>query len=87
MTAQETKVLQAGVKVFKVLAWISLAVQGVMGFVLIISGGEAVPIGGVDVPARIVGLLNVVAAVVYFFMFLLIGAVVRLLLEVHARGQ
>ena len=44
-------------------------------------------LGGLDVPARVVGLLNVIAAVVYFFMFLLMSAVIRLLLDLHAKGN
>ena len=87
MTAKETGVLRLGVTVFKVLAWIALAVQGLMGLVLLISGGEPVLLGGLDVPARVVGLLNVIAAVVYFFMFLLMSAVIRLLLDLHAKGN
>ena len=87
MTAKETGVLRLGVTVFKVLAWIALAVQGLMGLVLLVTGGEPVLLGGLDVPARVVGLLNVIAAVVYFFMFLLMSAVIRLLLDLHAKGN
>ena len=87
MTAKETGVLRLGVTVFKVLAWIALGVQGLMGLVLLVTGGEPVLLGGLDVPARVVGLLNVVAAVVYFFMFLLMSAVIRLLLDLHAKGN
>ncbi len=86
MTAKETSVLRLGVTVFRVLAWIALAVQGLMGLVLLVTGGDPVLLGGLDVPARVVGLLNVVAAVVYFFMFLLMSAVIRLLLDLHAKG-
>ncbi len=85
MTAKESSVLRFGVTLFKILAWIALVVQGLAGIALVVTGGEPVLIGGLDVPARVVGLLNLVAAVVYFFMFLLMSAVIRLLLELHAQ--
>ena len=81
----DEKFLRFSIKLFKVLAWVALIVQVVMGFILVVTGGEAVPIGGLDVPARVIGLLNLVAAVVYFFMFMLISAVIRLLVELHAQ--
>ena len=78
------KLLRTGTTVFKVLAWIALAAQAAIGLVLLIGGGEPVLIGNVDVPARVVGILNCLAAVIYFFMFMLVSAVLRLLLDVHA---
>ena len=77
--------LRVGVKVFQVLAWISLLLQVVVGLILLVTGGEAVPIAGVNIPARVVGVLNCVAGVIYFFMLFLIANVIRLLLEI--RGQ
>lgn len=76
-----------GVKVFKVLAWVSLAVQALLGIVLLVTGGMAVPVGGVDVPARVVGLLNCVAAVIYFFMLSLVSNVLQLLLDLSGQGK
>ncbi len=86
MTVRETKVLRLGGGGVKVLAWVSLVIQGIVGIMLLVTGGEPVLIGGLDIPARGVGLLNLLAAVVYFFMFLLLSAVMRLLLELHARS-
>ena len=83
MVQQPGNLVRIGSKVFKVLAWVALGLQSVMGMVLLVVGGQAVPIGGVDVPARAVGALNLVAAVVYWFMFLLASSVLRLLLDVH----
>ncbi len=79
------KLLHVGATVFKVLAWVALVLQVVMGLILLVGGGDPVLIGGLEVPARVVGILNCISAVVYFFMFLLMSAVIRLLLELHAR--
>ena len=82
-SATEYKFLNIGATVFKVLAWVALVLQIVMGLVLLVGGGPAVLIGGVDVPARVVGILNCVAAAVYFFLFTLASNVIRLLLDLH----
>ena len=79
------RMVRIGVSVFKVLAWLSLLIQGALGIVLLVTGGAPVPIGGVDVPARLVGVLNGVAAGIYFFMLLLLANVLKLLLEVRGR--
>ena len=81
----EYRIVRIGVIVFKVLAWLSLLIQGALGIVLLVTGGPPVPIGGVDVPARLVGVLNCVAAGIYFFLLLLIANVLKLLLEVRGR--
>jgi len=77
--------LGASVVIFKVLAWLSLIIQVGVGLVVLVVGGQPVPIGGVDVPARLVGILNCVAGLVYFFMLLLVSKVIRLLLDIHDR--
>ena len=78
--------LELGIVIFKVLAWVSLVVQVVVGIIVLVVGGEPVPIGGVDVPARLVGLLNCVAGAMYFFVLLLVARVIRVLLEIHKKG-
>ena len=83
--AQPYKFLRASVTVFKVLAWVTLAVQVVTGLILIVTGGDPVLISGLEVPARLVGVLNFVAAGVYFFSLWLMSALVRLLLDVRDR--
>ncbi len=75
--------LKKSATVFKVLAWISLVLQVVVGLILLIGGGQSVPIGGVDVPARVVGILNCVAGAIYFFLWLFLSHIVRLLLDIH----
>lgn len=77
--------LGLGVKVFQVLAWVSLVIQALLGLVLLVTGGAPVPVGGVDVPARLIGVLNCVASVIYFFMLNLIADGIQLLLELRAK--
>lgn len=78
--------LQVSAVVFKVLAWVAMALQVIAGLILLIFGGEPVAIGGVgglELPARMVGVLNFIAAAVYFFVFLLVSHVLRLLLDIR----
>ena len=86
MAAEEYRLVRWGVKVFKVLAWVSLVVQAILGIVLLVTGGSPVPVGGVEVPARVVGVLNGVAAVIYFFMLSLMANVLQLLLDLRQRS-
>ena len=81
------KFLGVSVKVFQVLAWVSLVIQVLVGLIVLVVGGEPVIIGGVDVPARLVGLLNCVAGVIYFFMLYLVSHVLRVLLDLHQRAS
>ena len=82
---KEYQFLSAGAVLFCVLAWVSLVLQVGIGVWLLVSGGAAVPIGGVEVPARVVGVLNCVAGAIYFFTLLLVANVLRLLLDLHQR--
>ena len=77
--------LELSIVIFKVLAWLSLVIQVAVGLIVLVVGGEPVPIGGIDVPARVVGLLNCVAGAVYFFMLLLVAKVIRVLLDIHRK--
>lgn len=77
------KFLRVSVKVFKVLAWVSLVAQVVTGLILVVGGGEPVLIGGIDVPARVVGVLNFVAAGMYFFTMWLVSNVLQLWLDIR----
>ena len=80
---KDYRFLSVGVVVFKVLAWVSLVLQVVVGLILLVGGGPAVPIGGITVPARVVGVLNCVAGGIYFFTLLLIANVICLLLDIR----
>ncbi len=79
------QLVKLGVTIFKVLAWVSLVLQIVVGLILLIGGGPAVEIGGVEIPARVVGVLNCLAGVIYFFLMSLASAVLELLLDMNAR--
>ncbi len=82
--AQPYKFLRGSVVVFKVLAWVALALQVVTGGILVVTGGAPVSIGGLDVPARVVGLLNFVAAAMYFFSLWLMSSLIQLLLDLRS---
>ena len=75
--------LGASVVIFKVLAWVSLIIQAGVGLVVLVVGGQPVPIVGVEVPARVVGILNCIAGLIYFFVLLLVSKMIRLLLDIH----
>ena len=79
------KFLRVSVKIFKVLAWLSLVIQVVTGVILLVVGGDPVLIGGVNVPARVVGVLNFIVAVVYFFSLWLMASLIRLWLDIRER--
>ncbi len=80
---QPYKFVRVSVKVFKVLAWVAVALQVITGGILLIGGGDPILVGGIDVPARVVGLLNFVAAAVYFFSLWLAASVLQLLLDLR----
>ena len=84
---QIAQFLGFGRKVFKVLAWVSLVLQVAAGIFVLVVGGEPVIIGGVDVPARLVGVLNCVGGVIYFFVLLLVSHTIQVLLEIHQRVE
>ena len=79
--------LRASVKIFRVLAWVALGIPVVTGVILIVVGGEPVLWGGIDLPARVVGLLNVVAGGLYFFSTWLVSDLLQLLLDIRERVQ
>ena len=86
MNAQSLKLLHVSNVVFIGLAWLLLVLQVGMGLYLLVTGGPPVPVGGFDLPARVVGLLYCVGGVVYWFLLLVIAALIRLLLELRDRA-
>ena len=82
MEASE-RFLRTAVRVFTVFAWLSLSIQTLVGITTLVIGGPTVPVGGMEVPARVVGILHMVAAVLYFFLFMFIAHLTRLVLDVH----
>ncbi len=83
--AQPYKFLGISTVVFKVLAWVAVAVQVITGLILVIGGGDPVNIGGIELPARLVGVLNFVAAGIYFFSMWLMSCLIQLLLDIRAQ--
>ena len=79
--------LRASVKIFRVLAWVALGIPVVTGVILVIVGGEPVLWGGIDLPARVVGLLNIVAGGLYFFSMWLVSDLLQLLLDIREHVQ
>ena len=77
--------LRLSILIFNILAWLSLGAQVITGLILLVGGGPSVPIGGLEVPARVVGILNCVAGGIYFFMLVLVAHVIRVLLEIRER--
>lgn len=85
MAQQSYKFLRVSVKVFKILAWVAVVFQVITGLVLVIGGGEPVPLGGLEIPARVVGVLNFVAAGMYFFSMWLMSSLIQLVLDIRDR--
>ena len=79
------KFLGTSETVFAVLAWVSLVIQVVVGLAVLVMGGPAIPIGGAEIPARIIGILNFVAAAIYWFLFMFISSLTRAFADVHAQ--
>jgi hypothetical protein len=75
-----------GAAIFAVLAWLSLGVQLVVGVIVLIIGGPPVPLGGAEIPARLIGILNLFAAAIYWFLFMFIASVTRLLVDLHRQS-
>lgn len=77
------KFLRLSVKVFNVLAWVALGLQVITGLILVVGGGDPVLVAGVDIPARVVGLLNFIAGGVYWFSLRLTSGLIQLLLDIR----
>ena len=71
--------------VFAVLAWLSFAVQVVVGLLMLVFGGEPVAMGGADVPARIASLIVFVGAALNWFLFMFLSKLTRLFVAIHAQ--
>lgn len=84
--ASDSAFLSKGAAVFAVLAWVSLGIQVVVGLMVLVMGGSPVPVAGVELPARLIGVLNFIAAAVYWFLFMFMSKLTRVILAVHARG-
>lgn len=83
--AQGQGFLRTSVRVFAILAWVSLGIQVIVGLAVLVIGGPPVPVGGVELPARMVGLLNFLAAAIYWFLFTYLSRLTTLWLEMHGK--
>ena len=79
----EYKFLRVGEKIFKVMAWISVAVGVISALVIFIGGGTP------EAP-RLTGFVGLLLGLVYFFIFSVASEVIALLLELKnkvGKGQ
>ena len=74
------KLLEISSIIFKVLAWVSLAIGIVAAIVIFIGGGTP------EAP-RTTGFIGLLLGVVYFFIFLVTAEVIALLLEIRSKVE
>ena len=74
------KLLEVSTIVFKVLAWVSLAVGVIASIVIFIGGGTP------EAP-RATGFIGILLGVVYFFMFLVTAEIIALLLDLRSKVE
>ncbi|MBU4312171.1 MAG: hypothetical protein KJ706_05600 [Candidatus Omnitrophica bacterium] len=72
------KFLKIGTTIFKVLAWVSVAVGVISALVIFMGGGTA------EAP-RATGFVGLLLGVVYFFIFTVASEVIALLLDLNSR--
>ena len=74
------KLLEISSIIFKVLAWVSLAVGIVASIVIFVGGGTP------EAP-RVTGFIGILLGVVYFFMFLVTSEIIALLLDIKSKVE
>ena len=74
------KLLEVSTIIFKVLAWVSLAVGIVASIVIFVGGGTP------EAP-RVTGFIGILLGIVYFFMFLVTSEIVALLLDIKLKVE
>jgi len=72
------KFLQVGSVIFKVLAWISVAVGIVSALIIFIGGGTP------EAP-RVTGFIGLLLGLVYFFIFFMASSVITIILEIREK--
>ena len=72
------KFLGISAKIFKVLAWVSVAVGVISAIVIFIGGGTP------EAP-RSTGFIGLLLGVVYYFVFFTASGVITLLLDIHGK--
>ena len=74
------KLLEVSTIIFKVLAWVSLAVGIIASIVIFVGGGTP------EAP-RVTGFIGILLGIVYFFMFLVTSEIVALLLDIKLKVE
>ncbi|MDP8230457.1 MAG: hypothetical protein P9L93_05075 [Candidatus Gorgyraea atricola] len=77
---EKYKFLKISAVIFKVLAWVSVAVGIVSSIVIFIGGGTP------DAP-RVTGFIGLLLGAVYFFVFFTASEVISLLLELSCKCE
>lgn len=72
------KFLQIGSVIFKVLAWISVAVGTISALIIFIGGGT------LEAP-RAAGFIGLLLGLVYFFIFFIASSVITIILEIREK--
>ena len=75
---KDYKFLKIGVTIFKVLAWVSVAVGVISALVIFIGGGTP------EAP-RATGFIGLLLGMVYFFIFTIASEAIALLLDISNR--
>lgn len=85
---KEYKLLKVSRTIFKILAWVILVLGVVVGVIVLIAGGGAIPAavpGGVPAPApRAAGLVFMIMGAFYFFILYTISEIIGILLDIKA---
>ena len=80
---KDYKFLGIASTIFKVLAWVILALGVVMGLLVLITGGGPTPAGVPPTP-RAAGLVFILMGAFYFLLMYSISEVITLLLDMNA---
>lgn len=82
---KEYKFLRVARKIFKVLAWVVLALGIIVGIVVLITGATTItpmaPEGTPPTP-KVAGLIFLIMGVFYFFIFYTISEMIGILLDI-----
>ena len=81
-----TRFLRISATVFGILAWVIAGAQLVVGVTVLVMGGPPALIMNVDVPARVVGLLTIVSAGLYWFFLTFLNRLTRAVLDMPAQA-
>ncbi len=72
------KFLRIGATVFKVLAWVSIALGAISAVIIFIGGGAP------EAP-RVTGFLGILVGMIYFFVSFTLSEIITLLLDIRCK--